>query len=166
MSTQRANKSRHNSKPPHGTRTAQLAAALLAASSLLGGACGEESAKPTSVAISIKADTEIASVLSAVRIRVYSVKDTQLQHPVSSREVAKALLGAPVVIDKNTESGFLLAVQAVGPGGNTDPIVEYRVRADFEAGKMLALPVYLTSACRDVNCEDMETTCVGDKSAD
>jgi hypothetical protein len=166
MPKPRANQQMHSSKSPFAARSTRMAATLLAASSLLSGACGEDSKKATSVAISIKADSEIASVLSAVRIRVYSVKDTQLEHPVSSREVAKALLGEPVVIDKSAEDGFLLAVQAVGAGGNSDPLVEYRVRVDFEAGKMLALPVYLSGVCRDVNCEDMETTCVGDKSAD
>ncbi len=132
---------------------------------LLGG-CDDEPDAPSDVYVSFKTDLAIGSELSAVRVRIFRSTDNPAsatpvsEHTVSAEQLTKKL---PLVIEKRDASEFLLAAQALGPGGAGDPQIERHVRARFTDGQAVSLQVFLARACVRKPCTAVGgETCYGE----
>jgi hypothetical protein len=129
-------------------------------------ACGEDDGNPTDVYVSFKSDLSLGSELSAVRVRVYRVTDSVATgSPVSEHTISAADLGKrlPLVIEKRQAADFLLAAQALGPGGVGDPQIERLVKVRFLEGQSISLQVFLGRVCQRKACTAVSgETCYGE----
>jgi hypothetical protein len=129
-------------------------------------ACADDPGNATEVQLSVKTDLALTTELSAVRVRVYRASDSVARSaPVSefTLDVAQLTRGLPLVIEKKKDADFLLAVQALGPGGVTDPQIERQVRVRFQDGKSVVQHLFLARACLKKACTAVEgQTCYGE----
>jgi hypothetical protein len=128
------------------------------------GGCEDENGTPTDVYVSFKTDLALGSELSAVRVRIFRSTDSPAtatpvsEHTVSAENLGKKL---PLVIEKREANEFLLAAQALGPGGANDPQIERHVKARFQEGQTVSLQVFLGRPCLRKACGAGET-CYGE----
>jgi hypothetical protein len=129
-------------------------------------ACDDEDSNPTDVYVSFKTDLALASEVSAVRVRIFrSGEVAATATPVSEHTLSAAELGKklPLIVEKREASDFLLAAQALGPGGANDPQVERQVKVHFQDGQSSSLQVFLGRACQHKACTaSAGQTCFGE----
>jgi hypothetical protein len=130
------------------------------------GGCEDEVGTPTDVYVSFKTDLTLGSEVSAVRVRVFRSGDNVAtatpvsEHTVGADNLSKKL---PLVIEKRDASDFLLAVQALGPGGASDPQVERHVKVRFQDAQTVSLQVFLGRVCLRKACNTVAgETCHGE----
>lgn len=140
----------------------RLAVRLAWAWLLVLGACGKEQLSATAVAVSVK--SELGAELIGVSYRVFRPEaDPARDAPVSELTVDAGTLFRPFVVVRGESETFLLVVDGLGAAGRAAPLVSARVRARFEPGKTLRLPVFLSRACLQNSCaEPPFQTCLGE----
>ncbi|MET0286817.1 MAG: hypothetical protein ABW352_20210 [Polyangiales bacterium] len=128
------------------------------------GGCEDDVGAPTDVYVSFKTDLALGSEVSAVRVRVFRSGDNAAtatpvsEHTVSADTLSKKL---PLVIEKRDASEFLLAVQALGPGG--DAQIERLIKVRFQDAQTVSLQVFLGRACLRKACSAVAgETCHGE----
>jgi len=136
---------------------------LLLSGALLGvvpSAC--ELPPATAVAVSVKSELLAGTELGQVTYRVFEVNDNpDRSKPVSEFTSPVQELDKPFIVTRAHADEFLLSVEGFAPG-QTEPVIVYRERARFEAGKTLALRVFLANACYKVGCSFGGLTCFGE----
>lgn len=121
--------------------------------------CTQETKQATAIAVSVKTDLALGTELGSIAYRVFPVEgDPSRDQPVAQQTATAAQLSLPFIILKNEDEEVLVAVQGFSP--TDQAIVEHRVRAHFEAGKTIEVPVYLGKSCVKKGCTEVpEQTC-------
>lgn len=139
-------------------RTMLLTGALLG-TAMVGGGC--ELPPATAVAVSVKVEPAVSEQLLEVTFRVFEFEDDpDYSNPVSEFTTPIAQLSKPFIVTRAHADRFLLSVEGFVRGGG-DPAIVYREQVTFKAGKTLALPVFLASACFERTCQFDGLTCYG-----
>lgn len=133
------------------------AAAFLA---LLASACAPEPA--TAIAVTVKTDLMFGSELSELNYRVFADDaDPDFDEPISEFTAAAQTIDRPFIITRKNADEFLISVEGYGPA-SPHALVVHRERVRFEAGKTLALHVFLARVCYGNTCAIDGLTCYGE----
>ncbi|HEX5658857.1 MAG TPA: hypothetical protein VFX59_16800, partial [Polyangiales bacterium] len=120
--------------------------------------CGDETKPATALAVSVKHD--LGSELTGLRVRLYqaSADFHNPKTPLASETVIPAAdLAKPIVVTKGGADEALVVVR--GLNAQNAEIVEYAVRARFQDGKTIRVPVFLGAACKAKACTGTADTC-------
>lgn len=151
---------------PIATLLRHRGAALGALALLLMPSCSSEMSSATAVTVSVMSDPELK--VSRISYNVFdSDKDPARDAPVTSFVSEGAQLNRPFVVEKRSDNVFLLVVQGFTADNLRVPVVEQRVRAQFENEKTGALHLFLSGACQNNLCGGAPNqTCYGGKPDD